>query len=126
MSYHVNSGIWLCSLFDVIFVCCCAGTSASIQYGTGAISGFFSKDDVKVGDIVVKNQVIIILNSPPFTSSSLVFRFNCTCYWLSTVRILSKQLVSLVSHSWLASLMAYWDLDFKRFRLEVLSQCGMH
>lgn len=33
------------------------GTSAAIQYGTGAISGFFSQDNVKVGDLVVKNQV---------------------------------------------------------------------
>jgi phytepsin len=33
------------------------GTSAAIQYGTGAISGFFSYDDVKVGNLVVKNQV---------------------------------------------------------------------
>jgi phytepsin len=34
-----------------------SGTSASIQYGSGAISGFFSYDDVKVGNLVVKNQV---------------------------------------------------------------------
>ncbi|KAF8414119.1 hypothetical protein HHK36_002118 [Tetracentron sinense] len=32
------------------------GKSASIHYGTGAISGFFSQDHVKVGDLVVKNQ----------------------------------------------------------------------
>lgn len=41
------------------------GTSAAIQYGTGAISGFFSDDNVRVGDIVVKNQVMLIVN--PFT-----------------------------------------------------------
>lgn len=35
------------------------GTSAAIQYGTGAISGFFSQDNVKVGDLVVKNQDFI-------------------------------------------------------------------
>ncbi|TXG55390.1 hypothetical protein EZV62_020646 [Acer yangbiense] len=35
------------------------GTSAAIQYGTGAISGFFSQDSVKVGDLVVKNQDFI-------------------------------------------------------------------
>lgn len=34
-----------------------AGKPAAIQYGTGAISGFFSQDNVKVGDLVVKNQV---------------------------------------------------------------------
>lgn len=47
------------TLFDILFSTTdCAGTSASIQYGTGAISGFFSFDNVKVGDRVVKNQVL--------------------------------------------------------------------
>ena len=32
------------------------GTSAAIRYGTGAISGFFSEDNVAVGDLVVKHQ----------------------------------------------------------------------
>lgn len=35
-----------------------AGKTAEIHYGTGAISGFFSQDNVTVGDLVVKNQVI--------------------------------------------------------------------
>lgn len=35
------------------------GKSADIHYGTGAISGFFSEDHVRVGDLVVKDQVII-------------------------------------------------------------------
>ncbi|KAJ0051864.1 hypothetical protein Pint_02006 [Pistacia integerrima] len=35
------------------------GTTAAIQYGTGAISGFFSQDNVKVGDLIVKNQDFI-------------------------------------------------------------------
>ena len=34
-----------------------AGKRASIRYGTGAISGYFSLDSVKIGDVVVKNQV---------------------------------------------------------------------
>lgn len=33
------------------------GESAAIQYGSGAISGFFSEDNVKVGDLVVTDQV---------------------------------------------------------------------
>lgn len=33
------------------------GASASITYGTGAVSGFFSQDSVTVGDLVVKKQV---------------------------------------------------------------------
>jgi len=40
---------------------CCLGTAAAIQYGTGAIAGFFSYDNVRVGDIVVKNQVRAVL-----------------------------------------------------------------
>ncbi|XP_023544281.1 aspartic proteinase-like [Cucurbita pepo subsp. pepo] len=35
------------------------GTSAAIQYGTGAISGFFSYDNVQVGDVVVRDQQFI-------------------------------------------------------------------
>ncbi|KAM1576810.1 hypothetical protein PS2_032971 [Malus domestica] len=35
------------------------GTSASITYGSGSISGFFSQDNVEVGDLVVKNQEFI-------------------------------------------------------------------
>ncbi|KAK7359801.1 hypothetical protein VNO77_01766 [Canavalia gladiata] len=41
------------------------GTSASIQYGTGAISGFFSYDNVQVGDIAVENQVFIEATREP-------------------------------------------------------------
>ncbi|PRQ28393.1 putative phytepsin [Rosa chinensis] len=41
------------------------GKSASIQYGTGAISGFFSNDNVKVGDLVVKDQEFIEATSEP-------------------------------------------------------------
>ncbi|KAG2684340.1 hypothetical protein I3760_10G072600 [Carya illinoinensis] len=41
------------------------GTSAAIQYGTGAISGFFSCDNVKVGDRVVMNQDFIEATREP-------------------------------------------------------------
>uniref|UniRef100_A0A6N2MB49 Peptidase A1 domain-containing protein n=2 Tax=Salix viminalis TaxID=40686 RepID=A0A6N2MB49_SALVM len=41
------------------------GTSAAIQYGTGSISGFFSEDNVQVGDIVVKNQDFIEATKEP-------------------------------------------------------------
>ena len=38
-----------------------AGKSAEIQYGSGSISGFFSNDAVKVGNLVVKDQVMLCL-----------------------------------------------------------------
>lgn len=41
------------------------GTSAAIQYGSGSISGFFSYDDVTVGDLVVKNQEFIEATREP-------------------------------------------------------------
>ncbi|KAJ9176887.1 hypothetical protein P3X46_012154 [Hevea brasiliensis] len=41
------------------------GTSAAIQYGTGSIAGFFSQDNVKVGDLVVKNQDFIEATKEP-------------------------------------------------------------
>ncbi|OVA03401.1 Peptidase A1 [Macleaya cordata] len=41
------------------------GKSAAIQYGTGAISGFFSEDNVKIGDLVVKNQEFIEATKEP-------------------------------------------------------------
>ncbi|GLU23334.1 hypothetical protein SLE2022_393510 [Rubroshorea leprosula] len=41
------------------------GQSASIQYGTGAISGFFSYDNVAVGDLVVKDQEFIEATREP-------------------------------------------------------------
>ncbi|WOH11533.1 hypothetical protein DCAR_0831020 [Daucus carota subsp. sativus] len=41
------------------------GTSAAIHYGTGAISGFFSQDNVKVGHLTVKNQDFIEATREP-------------------------------------------------------------
>ncbi|OVA09776.1 Peptidase A1 [Macleaya cordata] len=41
------------------------GKPAAIQYGTGAISGFFSQDNVIVGDLVVKNQEFIEASREP-------------------------------------------------------------
>ncbi|KAG8635181.1 aspartic proteinase [Manihot esculenta] len=41
------------------------GKSAEIHYGTGAVSGFFSYDNVNVGDLVVKDQEFIEATSEP-------------------------------------------------------------
>ncbi|XP_057963163.1 aspartic proteinase-like [Malania oleifera] len=35
------------------------GKSCEIHYGSGSISGFFSQDNVKVGDLAIKDQVFI-------------------------------------------------------------------
>ncbi|MED6182634.1 hypothetical protein PIB30_030371 [Stylosanthes scabra] len=44
------------------------GTSAEIHYGTGQISGFFSQDHVKLGDLIVHNQDFIeATREPSFT-----------------------------------------------------------
>ncbi|XP_074307483.1 aspartic proteinase A1-like [Silene latifolia] len=41
---------------------------AAIHYGTGAISGYFSKDNVEVGDLIVKNQEFIEATAEPGTT----------------------------------------------------------
>ncbi|KAK3039662.1 hypothetical protein RJ639_027003, partial [Escallonia herrerae] len=51
------------------------GKSAEIHYGTGAIAGFFSKDNVKVGDLVVKNQEFIEATREP-SVTFLVAKFD--------------------------------------------------
>ncbi|XP_052183993.1 aspartic proteinase-like isoform X2 [Diospyros lotus] len=51
------------------------GKSAEIQYGSGAISGFFSEDNVKVGDLIVKNQEFIEATKEP-SISFLVAKFD--------------------------------------------------
>lgn len=35
------------------------GKSCAIHYGSGSVSGFFSQDNVEVGDLVIKDQVFI-------------------------------------------------------------------
>ena len=51
------------------------GKSADIHYGTGAISGFFSEDHVKVGNLVVKNQEFIEATREP-SITFLVAKFD--------------------------------------------------
>lgn len=65
-SFQVESfkyGSHLCTIQEELlkippFSLNCSGETCKITYGSGAISGFFSKDNVLVGDLVVKNQVI--------------------------------------------------------------------
>lgn len=51
------------------------GKSAAIQYGSGAISGFFSEDNVKVGDLVVTDQEFIEATREP-SVTFLVAKFD--------------------------------------------------
>ncbi|KAJ4703925.1 Aspartic proteinase [Melia azedarach] len=51
------------------------GEPAAIQYGTGAISGFFSYDSVKVGDLTVKDQEFIEATREP-SVTFLVAKFD--------------------------------------------------
>ncbi|KAF2285725.1 hypothetical protein GH714_007442 [Hevea brasiliensis] len=51
------------------------GKSADIHYGTGAISGFFSQDHVKVGGLVVKDQEFIEATKEP-SITFLVAKFD--------------------------------------------------
>ncbi|PSS24819.1 Aspartic proteinase [Actinidia chinensis var. chinensis] len=51
------------------------GKPAEIRYGTGAISGFFSEDNVKVGDLVVKDQEFIEATREP-SVTFLVAKFD--------------------------------------------------
>ncbi|KAI3456479.1 hypothetical protein Pfo_013142 [Paulownia fortunei] len=51
------------------------GKSAAIHYGTGAISGFFSEDNVKIGDLVVKGQEFIEATREP-SVTFLVAKFD--------------------------------------------------
>ncbi|XP_012087602.1 aspartic proteinase A1 isoform X2 [Jatropha curcas] len=41
------------------------GTSAAIRYGTGSIAGFFSQDNVQVGDLVIRDQDFIEATKEP-------------------------------------------------------------
>uniref|UniRef100_A0A7N0UD14 Phytepsin n=1 Tax=Kalanchoe fedtschenkoi TaxID=63787 RepID=A0A7N0UD14_KALFE len=45
--------------YQILHVLSHAGTDAAIAYSVGAVSGFYSSDSVKVGDLVVKNQDFI-------------------------------------------------------------------
>ncbi|XP_019170050.1 PREDICTED: aspartic proteinase-like [Ipomoea nil] len=51
------------------------GTAAAIQYGSGAVSGFFSNDNVQVGDLVVKHQDFIEATREP-SLTFLVAKFD--------------------------------------------------
>ncbi|GAB4826553.1 hypothetical protein Ancab_033447 [Ancistrocladus abbreviatus] len=51
------------------------GKPAAIHYGTGAISGFFSEDNVQVGDLVVKDQEFIEATREP-SITFLVAKFD--------------------------------------------------
>ncbi|RLM93831.1 aspartic proteinase oryzasin-1-like [Panicum miliaceum] len=62
LNAHVYFYIYLIDHYSVVDDYCSFRAfrkSASIRYGTGAMSGYFSRDSVKIGDVVVKNQDFI-------------------------------------------------------------------
>lgn len=63
---QANSSLVYYISFFQLYRFCQSGTSCEITYGSGSISGFFSQDDVKVGDIIVKNQVRTSQSELPF------------------------------------------------------------
>jgi len=46
----------------------CSGETCKITYGSGSIAGFFSYDDVLVGDLTVKSQVVNLILTAPASS----------------------------------------------------------
>nr|KAJ0209800.1 hypothetical protein LSAT_V11C400181060 [Lactuca sativa] len=48
-----------------ILVAILTGKPAAIQYGTGSISGYFSEDNVQIGDLVVEDQMFIEATREP-------------------------------------------------------------
>lgn len=54
-----------------------SGKSCEIRYGSGSISGFFSQDNVKVGDLTVEDQVNY-LNFFFFSWLSFIIYFRIT------------------------------------------------
>ncbi|XXG61695.1 hypothetical protein AAC387_Pa05g0239 [Persea americana] len=51
------------------------GKPAEIRYGTGSVSGFFSQDNVQIGDLVVKDQEFIEATREP-SLTFLVAKFD--------------------------------------------------
>ncbi|XP_078174283.1 cyprosin-like [Carex rostrata] len=51
------------------------GQTASIRYGTGAISGFYSEDQITIGDLVVNDQAFIEATREP-SVTFLVAKFD--------------------------------------------------
>lgn len=54
------------------------GKHCKIPYGSGSISGFFSQDDVRVGDLLVRNQV-------EFAALPKVSCFKYLCFFVALI-----------------------------------------
>ena len=92
----------------------CSGETCKITYGSGSIAGFFSYDDVLVGDLTVKSQVNLIILTAPASSVDIYARRDCisndadqSTHYRSSSRRRAKAASRLSS----ASLMAFLVLD---------------
>lgn len=98
-----------------------SGESCQITYG----SGFFSNDNVLVGDLVVKSQVSCAFSVLPHITSTHVCCISNAIICCPHFRSSLKQHVNQVSHLSLGNLMASLALDIPRSRSAKLLRFGM-
>ncbi|VAH62310.1 unnamed protein product [Triticum turgidum subsp. durum] len=77
------------------------GKIVAIQYGTGAISGYVSQDNVQVGDVVVKNQDFIEATREP-SITFMVAKFD-GIFGLGFKEISKGDVVPVCSLIWVMS-----------------------
>ena len=84
--YHRSSNLWVPSVQCTSIACFlhskydnsqsssykANGTEFSIQYGTGSMEGFVSRDQLTIGDITIKNQLFAEATKEP----GLTFAFG--------------------------------------------------
>ena len=101
-----------------------AGTPCSIPYGQGSIYGFFSQDNVQIGDVIIKDQVSVLI-SVSFHSDYAVLVLLMICNFLS-LRNLRRLQERDHWHFLHFHLMAYLDSDSLMLQLEKSHQFGTH
>lgn len=112
-----------------------SGKPCSIHYGSGSISGYFSQDNVGVGDVVVKDQVsfflycLCFLKKKNYENDTCVFPLYLCSIIMIMIILLVRCLLRLhgkeaLPLSW-PSLMEYSGLVSRKFLLAMQYQSGM-